>query len=65
VDTADDLTRMAALLGLRISRDDLARWAPLLRSLFADLERLLELPLEGREPAFMPGSTPAGSPGKV
>jgi hypothetical protein len=65
VDTADDLTHMAAVLGLRIPRDDLTRWAPLLRSLFADLDRLVDLPLEEREPAFVPGGLPTGTPGKA
>lgn len=61
--TTDDLAALAALLGLRVSREDLERWAPLLRALHRDLARLRELPLDDREPAFARarvGGPPAG-----
>jgi hypothetical protein len=51
---ADDLERMAALLGLEISRSDLERLAPLLHALYADLDRLTALPIAGLEPHFTP-----------
>lgn len=53
--TLDDLAGMAAVLGVRASREELERWAPLLQALFADLERLRELPIDDREPAFLVG----------
>lgn len=52
--TVDDLERMAALAGLRISRSELERLLPALNTLYADLERLGALPIAGLEPAFTP-----------
>jgi len=51
--TAEDLARMAGLLGLQIPREDLERWTPVLLALFAHLERLMDLPIDDREPAFV------------
>jgi hypothetical protein len=59
----DDLAVMAGLLGVHVSRGDLERWAPLLRAILADLERLRDLPIDDREPAFVAGrlsAPPAG-----
>lgn len=66
----DDLAHVADVLGLRIPREDLARWAPMLIALFADLERLIDAPIDDREPAFVAarlieppaGERPGGSP---
>ncbi len=60
----DDLARMAALLGLRVTREDLEQWAPLLQALFGDLERLTDLPIEDREPAFGAAGSLAAPPGE-
>ncbi len=66
----DDLAHVADAFGLRISRDDLKRWAPMLVALFADLEHLIDAPIDDREPAFVAarlieppaGEGPGGSP---
>ncbi len=66
----DDLAHVADALGLRIPREDLERWAPMLIALFADLERLIDAPIDDREPAFVAarlieapaGERPEGSP---
>ncbi len=66
----DDLAHVADAFGLRISRDDLKRWAPVLAALFADLERLIDAPIDDREPAFVAarlieppaGGRPGGAP---
>jgi hypothetical protein len=60
---ADDLARIADLLGLQVSPADLAREAPQIRALLADQDKLRALPLEDRAPAFTPRlfSAPAGS----
>ena len=51
---ADDLARMAGLLGLRVTRKDLEREAPHIQALLADQEKLLALPIDDRDPAFTP-----------
>ncbi len=51
--SGDALAHTADLLGLQIPRGDLEQWAPILLALFADLERLIDLPIEDREPAFV------------
>jgi Asp-tRNA(Asn)/Glu-tRNA(Gln) amidotransferase C subunit len=50
----DDLARMAHLAGVSVSPGDLERLAPALQALFADLDRLMALPITGLEPAFIP-----------
>jgi len=50
----DDLARMALLLGLRVPLDDLEQEAPQIRALLADQDKLQALPLDDREPAFIP-----------
>ena len=52
--TSEDLRRLAVLTGLRISDEDLERLAPLLAALYAELDRLMALPIAGLEPAFSP-----------
>lgn len=51
--SGDDLAHTADLLGLQIPRGDLEQWALMLLPLFADLERLIDLPIEDREPDFV------------
>jgi hypothetical protein len=62
--TGEDLERMAVLMGLFVPRTDLERLAPVLETLYADLDRLLALPTEDVEPAFAPALT-AIAPGKA
>jgi len=50
----DDLAHLAALVGARITRQELEQEAPLLRALLADQERLLALPIDDRAPALAP-----------
>ncbi len=50
---ADDLAAAARAFGLRIERDSLEQWAPLLRAQFEDLDRLIDLPIGECEPAFI------------
>jgi hypothetical protein len=50
----DDLARMARLLGLRVPPPELEQDASHIRTLLADQEKLLALPLDDREPAFIP-----------
>ena len=52
--TTEDLKRMAALAGLPIPAEDLERLAPSLGTLYAELERLMALPIADLEPAFSP-----------
>lgn len=52
--TIDDLAQLAALVGARITRQELEREAPLLRALLADQDRLLALPIDDRAPALAP-----------
>jgi|GEM_PF-6704915 len=55
----DDLAQLAGLFGVQVLRSDLEQWGPQLRSLFADLERLLDLPIEDRGPAFLGAVSPS------
>jgi Asp-tRNA(Asn)/Glu-tRNA(Gln) amidotransferase C subunit len=50
----DDIARMAHLAGLSVSPGDLERLAPALQAMFADLDRLMALPIADLEPAFTP-----------
>jgi hypothetical protein len=50
---AHRLAAMAEALNIAIAPDDLARWASSIRMLLTDLERLRDLPIDGREPAFV------------
>ena len=61
--TGEDLERIAVRVGLSVPRKDLERLAPLLETIYADLDRLRALPIEGVEPAFVPALTIA--PGKA
>lgn len=63
--TIDDLARIAHLAGLSVSPEDLERLAPVLETLYADLDRLRALPIADLEPAFTPrlrGGAPEGDP---
>jgi hypothetical protein len=53
-DSVDGLARFARRLGLAVSRDDLRSWAPLIRGLDQDVERLRNLPIDQYAPAFVP-----------
>jgi len=61
--SVDDLERLARLAGLSVPRADLEHLAPHLQALYADLDRLMTLPIAGVEPAFTP-TVVVGSPGK-
>ena len=50
------------MLGLSIPIDALERLAPAVAKIYADLERLRDLPIDGRVPA-LPPLAPAGSRG--
>ncbi len=50
----DDLVRMARLLGLRVSPPEIEQEASHIRTLLADQDKLQALPLDDREPAFIP-----------
>ena len=50
--TADDLGRLARILDLGIPADALERLAPAVAKMYADLERLRDLPIDGRLPAL-------------
>jgi hypothetical protein len=50
----DDLACMARLLGLRVPPPELEQEATHIRTLLADQEKLRALPLDDREPAFIP-----------
>jgi Asp-tRNA(Asn)/Glu-tRNA(Gln) amidotransferase C subunit len=63
--TADDVARVAGLLDLRIPREELERLAPLVSALLADLERLRDLPIDDREPAFVPSHPLAARSGET
>ncbi len=59
----DDLAAIAGAFGLRIDRASLEQWAPILRALFEDLARMIDLPTEDHEPAFVGtrhGGVPSG-----
>ena len=49
------------MLGLSIPIDALERLAPAVAKIYADLERLRDLPIDGRVPA-LPPLAPAASP---
>jgi hypothetical protein len=51
---AGDLAQLARMLGLSLPRDALERLAPAVAKMYADLERLRDLPIEGRVPALPP-----------
>ncbi len=55
----DDLAQMADLVGVRITREELERDAPLIRALLADQDGLRSLPIDDREPAFVPWPPPS------
>ncbi|HEV2357010.1 MAG TPA: hypothetical protein VGZ23_05295 [bacterium] len=42
------------MLGLALPQDALERLAPAVAKMYADLERLRALPIDGREPALPP-----------
>jgi hypothetical protein len=48
------LAPIAQALGLAIPRDALERLAPAVRKMYADLERLRDLPIDGLTPALPP-----------
>jgi hypothetical protein len=48
------LAQIAEALGLAIPPDALARLAPAVRKMYEDLERLRDLPIDGRTPALPP-----------
>ena len=54
----DGLAPIAQALGLTIPQDALDRLAPGVRKMYADLERLRELPIDGLTPA-LPRLAPA------
>ena len=63
--TIDDVERMARMAGLAVAPEDLERLAPVLTALYADLDRLIVLPIADLEPAFMPrlgGAVPDEDP---
>jgi hypothetical protein len=55
------VTQVAEALGLAIPRDALERLAPAVRKMYADLERLRDLPIDGRTPALPPLASPPPS----
>jgi len=59
--TVPDLERLAHLAGLSASAEELQGLAPLLAALYADLDRLMALPISDRAPAFAPVLS-AGTP---
>jgi hypothetical protein len=61
---AADLAPLARALGLAIPRDALDRLAPAVGKMYADLERLRELPIDGRAPALPPLAPAAPSQAK-
>jgi hypothetical protein len=50
----DDIARIAHLAGVSVPPGDLERLALALQALFADLDRLMALPIADLEPAFTP-----------
>ncbi len=50
--SAADVATLARMLGLAISPDALERLAPAVAKMYADLERLRDLPIDGRLPAL-------------
>lgn len=59
---ATGLAEFARMLDLGIPKHALERLAPAVAKIYADLERLRDLPIEGRVPA-LPPLAPATSPG--
>jgi len=53
-DVRANLTAIAQALRVRVPEDDLRALAPAIETMWAGLERLKALPIEGREPAFRP-----------
>jgi Asp-tRNA(Asn)/Glu-tRNA(Gln) amidotransferase C subunit len=51
---AADLAQLARMLDLRIPKDALERLAPAVAKMYADLEQLRDLPIDGRTPALPP-----------
>ena len=49
----DDLTAIVGAFGLRIERENLEQWAPILHAQFEDLARMVDLPIDECEPAFI------------
>jgi Asp-tRNA(Asn)/Glu-tRNA(Gln) amidotransferase C subunit len=62
--TVQDLERLAHLAGLSASAEELEGLAPLLETLFADLDRLMALPIHDLAPAFAPVLS-AGTPSEA
>ncbi|HLY24138.1 MAG TPA: hypothetical protein VKT83_16865 [bacterium] len=58
---AAGLAQLARMLGLSIPPDALERLAPAVSKMYADLDRLRELPIDGRRPA-LPPLLPAAAP---
>ena len=59
------LAQLARMLGLAIPQDALERLAPSVAKMYADLERLRELPIDERVPALpplVPAQDTAGRP---
>lgn len=52
--TVQDLERLAHLARLPVSPKELEALAPFLETLYADLDRLMALPIADLEPAFAP-----------
>jgi hypothetical protein len=61
---AAGLAQLARMLGLSIPKDALERLAPAVAKIYADLERLRDLPIDGRVPA-LPPLAPAASCGSA
>ncbi len=61
---AADLAPLARMLGLAIPQDALERLAPSVAKMYADLERLRDLPIDDRVPA-LPPLAPAPPPGSA
>lgn len=59
-----DLERLAHLAGLSASTEELQGLVPLLETLYADLDRLMALPISDRAPAFAPVLS-AGTPSEA
>ncbi len=53
MDRVDDLARIATLIGIAVERADLERLAPLVESLYKDLDRLQALLETDVAPAFV------------
>lgn len=51
---AAGLAQLARMLGLSLPQDALDRLAPVVSKVYADLDRLRALPIDGRRPALPP-----------